>query len=139
MKFAPPAAPVDRVADVDTPAPRRTLRLIPGHCDRTVNLHDWIVAVRGDVVEEVMGGRGARGVMSELAAPTLDEIRAARERLAGVTLHTPLIRPSMRAPLAMIRPGYTPSSDPLEMMIETRRRGSRIGEAWSDRSARCGA
>ena len=27
--------------------------------------------------------------------------------------------PSMRAPLAMIRPGYTPSSEPLEMMIET--------------------
>src|SRR5512146_224230 len=27
--------------------------------------------------------------------------------------------PSMRAPFAMIRPGYTPSSDPLEMMIET--------------------
>jgi 3-hydroxy-D-aspartate aldolase len=27
------------------------LRLIPGHCDPTVNLHDWIVAVRGDRVE----------------------------------------------------------------------------------------
>src|SRR5476651_2541573 len=27
--------------------------------------------------------------------------------------------PSARAPLAMIRPGYTPSSEPLEMMTET--------------------
>lgn len=27
------------------------LRLIPGHCDPTVNLHDWLVAVRGGVVE----------------------------------------------------------------------------------------
>src|SRR6266568_2708753 len=27
--------------------------------------------------------------------------------------------PSMRAPLAIIRPGYTPSSDPCEMMMET--------------------
>ena len=27
--------------------------------------------------------------------------------------------PSIRAPLAMIRPGYTPSRPPLEMMIET--------------------
>lgn len=27
------------------------VKLIPGHCDPTVNLYDWIVAVRGDVVE----------------------------------------------------------------------------------------
>ena len=27
------------------------LRLVPGHCDPTVNLHDWIVGVRGDRVE----------------------------------------------------------------------------------------
>lgn len=27
--------------------------LIPGHCDPTVNLHDWIVAARGGVVEAV--------------------------------------------------------------------------------------
>ena len=27
------------------------LRLIPGHCDPTVNLHDWYVGVRGGVVE----------------------------------------------------------------------------------------
>ncbi len=37
------------------------VRLIPGHCDPTVNLHDWYVAVRGDVVEEVwrVDARGA--------------------------------------------------------------------------------
>ena len=27
--------------------------LDPGHCDPTVNLHDWIVAYRGDRVEAV--------------------------------------------------------------------------------------
>lgn len=37
------------------------IRLIPGHCDPTVNLHDWLVAVRGDRVEEVwsVDARGA--------------------------------------------------------------------------------
>jgi D-serine deaminase-like pyridoxal phosphate-dependent protein len=37
------------------------LRLVPGHCDPTVNLHDWIVAHRGDRVEEVwaIDARGA--------------------------------------------------------------------------------
>jgi len=35
--------------------------LIPGHCDPTVNLHDWLVAVRGGRVEEVwsVDARGA--------------------------------------------------------------------------------
>jgi 3-hydroxy-D-aspartate aldolase len=27
------------------------LKLIPGHCDPTVNLHDWFVAMRGGRVE----------------------------------------------------------------------------------------
>ena len=37
------------------------LRPIPGHCDPTVNLHDWYVGVRGDVVETVwpVAARGA--------------------------------------------------------------------------------
>ena len=37
------------------------VRLIPGHCDPTVNLHDWYVAVRDSVVEEVwrVDARGA--------------------------------------------------------------------------------
>lgn len=36
-------------------------RLVPGHCDPTVNLHDWIVAHRGDRVEHVwpVDARGA--------------------------------------------------------------------------------
>lgn len=40
---------------------RERVRLIPSHCDPTVNLHDAIVAVRGDRVEEVwpVTGRGA--------------------------------------------------------------------------------
>lgn len=37
------------------------LRLIPGHCDPTVNLHDWIVCIRDGTVEAVwpVSGRGA--------------------------------------------------------------------------------
>lgn len=37
------------------------LRLIPGHCDPTVNLYDWYVCVRGDVVEALwpITARGA--------------------------------------------------------------------------------
>ena len=39
------------------------VRLIPGHCDPTVNLYDWIVGVRGSVVECVwsVAARGALG------------------------------------------------------------------------------
>lgn len=37
------------------------LRLVPGHCDPTVNLHDWLVGFRGDRVETVWSvtARGA--------------------------------------------------------------------------------
>lgn len=37
------------------------LRLIPGHCDPTMNLHDWLVAIRGETVEAVwpVDARGA--------------------------------------------------------------------------------
>lgn len=36
-------------------------RLVPGHCDPTVNLHDWIVCARGGLVEAVwpISARGA--------------------------------------------------------------------------------
>jgi 3-hydroxy-D-aspartate aldolase len=27
------------------------LKLIPGHCDPTCNIHDWLVGVRGGKVE----------------------------------------------------------------------------------------
>ena len=29
------------------------LRLIPGHCDPTVNLYDWYIGIRNDIVEEI--------------------------------------------------------------------------------------
>jgi D-serine deaminase-like pyridoxal phosphate-dependent protein len=36
------------------------VRLIPGHCDPTVNLHDWFVGVRNGRVESLwpVSGRG---------------------------------------------------------------------------------
>ncbi|UCH50199.1 MAG: DSD1 family PLP-dependent enzyme [Betaproteobacteria bacterium] len=39
----------------------KKIRLIPGHCDPTVNLYDWIVGYRGDTVESVwpITARGA--------------------------------------------------------------------------------
>jgi D-serine deaminase-like pyridoxal phosphate-dependent protein len=44
-------------------APRlgEKLRLVPGHCDPTVNLYDWLVCYRGDRVEAVwpVSARGA--------------------------------------------------------------------------------
>ncbi|MCW5627125.1 MAG: DSD1 family PLP-dependent enzyme [Burkholderiales bacterium] len=48
--------------DPGTPLPLGSkIRLIPGHCDPTVNLHDWLVCLRGDRVEAVwpISGRGA--------------------------------------------------------------------------------
>ena len=38
-------------ADRDPPLPGDRVWLIPGHCDPTVNLYDWIVGVRGTRVE----------------------------------------------------------------------------------------
>lgn len=37
------------------------IRLIPGHCDPTINLHDWYVGVRAGRVEELwpISARGA--------------------------------------------------------------------------------
>jgi 3-hydroxy-D-aspartate aldolase len=37
------------------------IALVPGHCDPTVNLHDWFVCVRGDRVEDIwpITARGA--------------------------------------------------------------------------------
>jgi 3-hydroxy-D-aspartate aldolase len=39
------------------------VQLIPGHCDPTVNLHDWILGIRGGRVEEIwpVAARGASG------------------------------------------------------------------------------
>jgi 3-hydroxy-D-aspartate aldolase len=52
------------VIELDGPGDARLgqkLRLVPGHCDPTVNLYDWIVCCRGDRVEEVwpISARGA--------------------------------------------------------------------------------
>ncbi|HYQ98845.1 MAG TPA: DSD1 family PLP-dependent enzyme [Casimicrobiaceae bacterium] len=48
-------------ADRDPPQPGDRVWLIPGHCDPTVNLYDWIVGVRGSRVECVwpVAARGA--------------------------------------------------------------------------------
>ena len=37
------------------------LRLIPGHCDPTVNLHDWYIGIRNGIVESIWSveARGA--------------------------------------------------------------------------------
>ena len=45
------------------PALRERLWLVPCHCDPTCNLYDWIVAFRGDRVEDVwpVSARGAGG------------------------------------------------------------------------------
>jgi D-serine deaminase-like pyridoxal phosphate-dependent protein len=53
---------VVRVADTARlPALGEQLRLIPGHCDPTVNLYDWMVCVRKERVEAVwpISARGA--------------------------------------------------------------------------------
>ena len=48
-----PGAPALSIGD--------TVRLVPGHCDPTVNLHDWYVCVRNGMVEAVwpVAARGA--------------------------------------------------------------------------------
>ena len=50
-----------RAAGGALPALDEVLRLIPGHCDPTVNLYDWIIAVRGGKVAEIwaIDARGA--------------------------------------------------------------------------------
>jgi len=51
------------VPDADAPALKvgDKVKLIPGHCDPTVNLHDWLIAVRNGKVEELwpISARGA--------------------------------------------------------------------------------
>jgi D-serine deaminase-like pyridoxal phosphate-dependent protein len=43
------------------PALGETLWLVPGHCDPTVNLYDWIVCHRQGIVEDIwpVDARGA--------------------------------------------------------------------------------
>ena len=35
----------------EAPAIGQKIRLLPGHCDPTVNMHDWLVGIRGGKVE----------------------------------------------------------------------------------------
>jgi len=48
-------------ADRGAPALGEKILLVPGHCDPTVNLHDWYVCMRGGRVEALwpISGRGA--------------------------------------------------------------------------------
>jgi D-serine deaminase-like pyridoxal phosphate-dependent protein len=50
-------------AEREAPVPGDRLWLVPGHCDPTVNLYDWIVGVRGTRVECLwpVAARGALG------------------------------------------------------------------------------
>jgi 3-hydroxy-D-aspartate aldolase len=50
-----------RIEGPQLPALGEKLLLVPGHCDPTVNLYDWYVAVRRGVVEEIwpITARGA--------------------------------------------------------------------------------
>ena len=50
------------VEQVDTPAPGATLRVVAGHIDPTVNLHDRIVCIRRGRVEDLWPST-ARGAM----------------------------------------------------------------------------
>jgi 3-hydroxy-D-aspartate aldolase len=38
---------------IQAPALGEKLLLVPGHCDPTVNLYDWLVGYRGDRVEAI--------------------------------------------------------------------------------------
>ncbi|WP_207477270.1 DSD1 family PLP-dependent enzyme [Arenibaculum pallidiluteum] len=54
-----------RIATAEATEPVRigdVLRLVPGHCDPTVAMHDWIVGIRGDTIEALwpIDGRGPR-------------------------------------------------------------------------------
>ncbi|HTN27135.1 MAG TPA: DSD1 family PLP-dependent enzyme [Burkholderiales bacterium] len=52
---------IEVAADRAAPALGEKLLLVPGHCDPTVNLHEWYVCVRGGRVEALwpIAGRGA--------------------------------------------------------------------------------
>jgi D-serine deaminase-like pyridoxal phosphate-dependent protein len=52
---------VIQIAGPGTLSLGQKIRLIPGHCDPTVNLYDWLVCYRGDRVEDIwpISARGA--------------------------------------------------------------------------------
>ena len=62
----PTSAPPTSTAGSPLPAANRLglgdkIRLIPGHCDPTVNLYDWYVSIRANRVEQLwpITARGA--------------------------------------------------------------------------------
>jgi 3-hydroxy-D-aspartate aldolase len=62
------------------------IRLGPGHCDPTVNLYDWYVAIRGNRVEQLLADhRPRRGVLT--AARSLEA-----EHRDPVRSHEPVLR-----------------------------------------------
>jgi D-serine deaminase-like pyridoxal phosphate-dependent protein len=76
-------------------APRlgEKIRLVPGHCDPTVNLYDWLVCYRGERVEAVWLVTARRVLLSAphpvfcwIGGPL--SIRAASERPIGVSSRT---------------------------------------------------
>ena len=69
-----------------------TVRLIPGHCDPTGAARTG--SSRCGATWSRTSGRSRPGAAatSGLRPPTIDDIRAARDRLAGVTVRTPLVR-----------------------------------------------
>ncbi len=52
---------IEIAAGTEAPALGEKLLLVPGHCDPTINLYDWYVCVRGEVVEALwpIAARGA--------------------------------------------------------------------------------
>ncbi len=52
---------IEKSGEAEALAVGQKVRMLPGHCDPTVNLHDWIVAMRGEHVEALwpVDARGA--------------------------------------------------------------------------------
>ncbi|MCL4744121.1 MAG: DSD1 family PLP-dependent enzyme [Burkholderiaceae bacterium] len=52
---------IEKSGEAEALAVGQKVRMLPGHCDPTVNLHDWIVATRGERVEALwpVDARGA--------------------------------------------------------------------------------
>jgi len=63
------------------------IRLVPGHCDPTVNLYDWYVCVRGNRVEQLWPIT-ARGALFQMKKPH----GATRETGSGHSSGTPALR-----------------------------------------------
>ena len=55
------------------------IRLVPGHCDPTVNLYDWYVGIRGDRVEAALADHRSRcGVLTDGSDRIVSGLRTSR-------------------------------------------------------------